>query len=410
MKLRKYRRAVTVFGVFLLLIGVELGVVYGLWWRDTHHSFTVEINNEGEEVEQDIEASFYVSKKWADYNEKGQACVGAEYDGTVRNNMDVACKDWELRVKLPKEVQIDSSWNGEYMNTGDEIVVIPDEERNMIYPGDSVTIGFVGYSYWPVGLSELTFIGYRDTLLTRYPGFWPGIFALFIWVCVLIGYILVQVRVAKLDEQRQKDETIINQMMDMFADLIDTKDKYTKGHSTRVSHYAKEIARRMHLGEEEIRKIGYIALLHDIGKIGIPDQVLKKPESLTGEERTVIKEHTIMGGKVLENFTAIEGLKDGALYHHERFDGTGYPFALKGEEIPFYARIIGVADSFDTMNSDRCYRDRLPKEKILEELRKNSGTQFDPEIVKYMIEMIEDGFIQKEERIIEKIIGEKDCP
>ena len=95
-----------------------------------------------------------------------------------------------------------------------------------------------------------------------------------------------------------------------------------------------------------------------------------------------------MGGKVLENFTAIEGLKDGALYHHERFDGTGYPFALKGEEIPFYARIIGVADSFDTMNSDRCYRDRLPKEKILEELRKNSGTQFDPEIVKYMIEMI----------------------
>lgn len=115
-----------------------------------------------------------------------------------------------------------------------------------------------------------------------------------------------------------------------------------------------------------------------------------------GEERSVIKEHTIMGGKVLENFTEIEGLKDGALYHHERFDGTGYPFGLKGKEIPFYARIIGVADSFDTMNSDRVYRERLPKEKILEELKKNAGTQFDPEIVKYMIEIIQEGFIDQE--------------
>lgn len=406
MKLGKYRRAVTVFGVLLLAIGVEFLVVYGLWWRETHHSFTVEMNSEGEKEERDIQASFYVAKKWSDFNENGEACVGAEYDGIVRNNMDVACRDWELRIKLPKDLQIDSSWNGEYINSGDEIIVIPDEERNMIYPGDSVTIGFVGYSYWTLELSELTFIGYRDMPLTRYFGFWAAVFSLLLWLCALIGYILIQIRVRKLDEQRLKDEIIINQMMNMFAGLIDTKDKYTKGHSTRVSYYAKEIARRMQLGEEEVRKIGYIALLHDIGKIGVPDQVLKKPESLTGEERTVIEEHTIMGGKVLENFTAIEGLKDGALYHHERFDGMGYPFGLKGKEIPFYARIIGVADSFDTMNSDRIYRDRLPKEKILDELKKNSGTQFDPEIVKYMIDMIEDGFIEAEE----KIMGENDCP
>ena len=232
--------------------------------------------------------------------------------------------------------------------------------------------------------------------LMEYPRIKLLILVLAILCLGLITYILMKFRMKELDARREKDERIIDQMMNMFAGLIDTKDEYTKGHSARVAFYAKEIARRMQLGEEEVRKIGYIAMLHDCGKIGIPDQVLKKPESLTGEERNLIKEHTLMGGKVLENFIEIEGLKDGALYHHERFDGTGYPFGLKGKEIPFYARIIGVADSFDTMNSDRVYRDRLPKETIIEELKKNAGTQFDPEIVVYMIEIIEEGFIDRE--------------
>lgn len=392
MKIGKYRRAVAIFGILLLLIGVEFLIIYGLWWRDTHQAFTVEISNEDVKEEKKVHTTFMIAKKWNDFGEDGKACIGAQYDGIVRNNMDVTCKDWQLVIKLPKEVRIDSSWNGEYIVSGDEILVIPDEERNTIYPGDSVTIGFVGYSYWTLNLSELVFTGYRDIPLLEYSGIWAVIAAVILWISGVIGYIMIQIRVRKLDAQREKDERIIEQMMNMFAGLIDTKDEYTMGHSARVALYAKEIARRMQLGEEEVKKIGYIAMLHDCGKIGIPDHVLQKPESLTGEERSVIEEHTIMGGKVLENFTAIEGLKDGALYHHERFDGTGYPFGLKGKEIPFYARIIGVADSFDTMNSDRVYRERLPKETILEELKKNSGTQFDPEIVKYMIEMIEEGF------------------
>ena len=392
MRAGKYRRAAAIFGVLLLLIGVEFLIIYGLWWRDTHQAFTVEISNDSVKEEKNVFTSFMIAKKWNDFDEDGKACIGAQYDGIVRNNMDVTCKDWQLVIKLPMETRIDSSWNGEYVVSKDEILVIPDEERNTIYPGDSVTIGFVGYSFWTLNLSEFVFTGYRDIPLMEYVGIHAVILAVIAWILGVIVYILIQIRVTKLDAQREKDERIIEQMMNMFAGLIDTKDEYTMGHSARVAHYAKEIARRMQLGEEEVKKIGYIAMLHDCGKIGIPDQVLQKPESLTGEERSVIKEHTIMGGKVLENFTAIEGLKDGALYHHERFDGTGYPFGLKGKEIPFYARIIGVADSFDTMNSDRVYRERLPKETILEELKKNAGTQFDPEIVKYMIEMIEDGF------------------
>ncbi len=396
MKTGKYRRVAAIFGLFLLLIGVEFFIIFGLWWRDTHQAFTIEMNMEDVGEEQNVHTAFTVAKKWDDFDENGKACIGAQYDGIVRNNMDVTCTDWQLTVKLPKEMRIDSSWNGEYILSQDEILILPDEERNTIKPGESVTIGFVGYSFWTMKLTEFTFTGYRDIPFWEYSGIKVVMSALALWCFGVIGYILMQFRIRELDARREKDERIIDQMMNMFAGLIDAKDEYTKGHSARVAYYAKEIACRMQLGEEEVRKIGYIAMLHDCGKIGIPDQVLKKPESLTGEERSIIEEHTIMGGKVLENFIEIEGLKDGALYHHERFDGTGYPFGLKGKEIPFYARIIGVADSFDTMNSDRVYRERLPKERILEELKKNAGTQFDPEIVKYMIEIIQEGFTDQE--------------
>ena len=103
-----------------------------------------------------------------------------------------------------------------------------------------------------------------------------------------------------------------------------------------------------------------------------------------------MEQHTVMGGKILESMTAIPGIQDGALYHHERFDGKGYPEGLKNVDIPLYARIIGVADSFDAMNSDRCYRKRLSMETIKNELEKNAGKQFDPEIVKYMLQIIEE--------------------
>lgn len=393
MRLKKYRRAIIVLGICFLLIIIGFGVVYGLWWKDTRRSFTVTFHK-GEITENaSVDAAVIVSKKWPDNDEQGRACVGAQYDIKLQNNMDVACKNWQVKITLPKELTIDSSWSGEYRIEDDKLIVLPDEEHNMIYPGETMTVGFVGYSFWILQMSEIEFTGYRDIAIQDYPGYIEVLALLVIWSVIAMVYVVIQFRIRKLDMQREKDEQIINQMMDIFAGFIDAKDPYTKGHSTRVSFYAKEIARRMQLKEDEIKKIGYIAMLHDCGKIGIPDEVLKKPESLTGEERSIIKAHTITGGKVLENFTEIEGLKDGALYHHERYDGTGYPFGLKGDEIPFYARIIGVADSFDTMNSDRCYRKRLPKDVILEELKKNAGTQFDPTIVKYMIDMIEDGFI-----------------
>ena len=180
--------------------------------------------------------------------------------------------------------------------------------------------------------------------------------------------------------------------MNTFAGLIDSQDPYTSGHSTRVAIYSSEISRRMGMSEDEVQTMYYIALMHDCGKIGIPDYILTKPGKLTDGERKIIQSHTVVGGSVLEHFTAIPEIRLGALYHHERYDGNGYPEGLKRDAIPLCARIICVADSYDAMSSKRCYRASLPKEAILKELRDNAGEQFDPKIVQYMIDMIQDGF------------------
>ena len=147
----------------------------------------------------------------------------------------------------------------------------------------------------------------------------------------------------------------------------------------------------MTLSLTDIQNVYYIALMHDCGKMGIPDAVLNKPGKLLPEERQIIEMHTVKGGKILEDFTTIKGIREGALYHHERYDGNGYPEKLKGDAIPLYARIIGVADAYDAMSSNRCYRRHLTKETIIQELKDNAGKQFDPIIVKYMIQMIEGG-------------------
>ncbi len=199
----------------------------------------------------------------------------------------------------------------------------------------------------------------------------------------------------KINNMRRRQneyKEIVDQSLRTFAKTIDAKDNYTKGHSVRVAQYSREIARRMKLSEDEQERIYYVALLHDIGKIGIPDSILNKPDKLTEEERAVIQTHSSIGGDILKNFTALDGISEGAKYHHERYDGNGYCEKLKGEDIPIVARIIGVADTYDAMSSDRCYRKALSTETILKELENGKGTQFDPEIVPYMLQMIEDGF------------------
>lgn len=178
------------------------------------------------------------------------------------------------------------------------------------------------------------------------------------------------------------------QIMQAMSAAIDAKDRYTNGHSNRVAQYARELAKRMGKSGQELVDIYYIALLHDVGKIGVPNEIINKPDRLTDEEYAVMKTHPGMGAKILENISEMPALSIGAHWHHERYDGKGYPDGLQGTDIPEIARIIGVADSYDAMSSNRSYRRSLPQEIIVGELEKGKGTQFDPEIAELMIGMI----------------------
>ena len=185
-------------------------------------------------------------------------------------------------------------------------------------------------------------------------------------------------------------ERLSSQIMVTLAGTIDAKDKYTKGHSSRVAEYAVKIAEKLGKSEKEQENIYYLGLLHDIGKIGIPDGIINKTTRLTDEEYELIKTHPVIGAEILENISELPELVMGAKWHHERYDGRGYPDGLKGDAIPEMARIIGVADAYDAMTSNRSYRDVLPQDVVRGEIEKGKGTQFDPLFADKMLEMIDE--------------------
>lgn len=190
-------------------------------------------------------------------------------------------------------------------------------------------------------------------------------------------------------EEEKRIYRLFGQTAEALATAIDAKDKYTHGHSTRVADYSVKIARALGKSEEDVQKVYYAALLHDVGKIGVSDTIINKDGKLTDEEFAQIKLHTVHGNKILSRISESPYLSIGAHYHHERYDGRGYPTGLKGEDIPEIARIIAVADSYDAMTSKRSYRDPLPQQKVREELFKGVGTQFDPEFARLMISFID---------------------
>ncbi len=186
-------------------------------------------------------------------------------------------------------------------------------------------------------------------------------------------------------EKTRENEQLFLHVVSSLAEAIDAKDNYTKGHSGRVADYAKEIARRY--GYDEIRQndVYMMGLLHDVGKIGVPDEVIRKPGRLTDEEFAAIKKHPSIGGRILDNIKEMPALSAGARCHHERYDGRGYPQGLAGEEIPEEARIIAVADAYDAMTSNRSYRNALSQERVREQIETGKGSQFDPVFADIML-------------------------
>ncbi len=196
---------------------------------------------------------------------------------------------------------------------------------------------------------------------------------------------------AKLEEKTKQVELVTLNSIMAIAKAIEAKDTYTSGHSDRVASISVEIAKRLGWEEERVRDLNYMSLMHDIGKIGVPDAILNKPMPLRDDEWEILKRHSTVGGEILKNIRTIHNLYQGALYHHERYDGKGYPCGLAGENIPIEARIIAIADAYDAMTTNRAYRDKLAPEKVLAELEGARGTQLDSELVDVFLKMLREG-------------------
>ena len=194
----------------------------------------------------------------------------------------------------------------------------------------------------------------------------------------------------ELKSTYDKLESAYMETIEILRFTVEAKDAYTKGHSDRVSAYSVLIGEALGLPEEDLKTLKIGGLFHDIGKIGIPDSILLKTTKLDDEEYSEIKNHPAIGAHILSNATIFKDIIPIVKHHHERFDGHGYPGKLKGEEIPYLARIATVADSFDAMTSKRSYRDSLPIDVVKEEIKKNSGTQFDPEIAEVFLKILDE--------------------
>ena len=185
-------------------------------------------------------------------------------------------------------------------------------------------------------------------------------------------------------------KTLSVEVMEALAHTIDAKDEYTRGHSVRVAKYSRILAKKLGLSDKECENVYYMGLLHDIGKIGVPNDIINSKSRLTDEEYAVIKTHPGVGFGILAEIKSRPDLTIGARWHHERYDGKGYPDGKAGTDIPYFARIIAVADTYDAMTSNRSYRAYMPQQVVRAEIEKNAGTQFDPDIAKCMLEIIDE--------------------
>ena len=222
----------------------------------------------------------------------------------------------------------------------------------------------------------------------------------FVLIVTWFTWFITRARMQKMLDLQKRELELVKRQVEMgnetilaIAKTVDAKDENTSQHSVRVSEYSVMIAEKLGFSEEECENLRKTALLHDIGKIGIPDRVLNKPARLDDAEYEIMKTHVVKGAQILKDFTLVDHVTDGVLYHHERFDGSGYAQGLVGEHIPLNARIIGVADAFDAMTANRVYRRKIPFEAVLEELHNGRGTQFDPMLVDILLELIEEGTI-----------------
>ncbi|GMV80197.1 MAG: hypothetical protein AMXMBFR7_13810 [Planctomycetota bacterium] len=191
-----------------------------------------------------------------------------------------------------------------------------------------------------------------------------------------------------IDENDHRNQRLFVNILTVMVKILESKDPYTRFHSHSVALWSRMIGRKKGLSEEELIRLGLAAVFHDFGKIGIPEEILNKPSRLTDEEFEVMKQHPTIARDLLSSLDLLHDLLPAITHHHERWDGRGYPASLRAEDTPLWARIICIADAYDTMASRRTYKDPMPTERVIEELKKGRAQQFDPELVDIMLEIL----------------------
>lgn len=406
---------------------------------DENVEITVEMTEAWpKELPDDFELdSHFTDSDFSRINEANvRECNGRTIEVTISNESEYRINKWDILYKVPCDMYFDKAWNGtvEIHQFGEEnvdtiatkdmpiadtpLVVCPVDELYLIplKKGDTVIYHPIDFEYPLVEnfgeggencfkkigmityteddtfkLDNFTLRYYLVQSLEDYPfyKFLSSCITIFGILSLATGiYLFVSIRYDKMHEH---DMEIISQAIGTFSKFIDSKDRYTNNHSYRVAEYARLIAKKLHMTDTECDDIYYIGLLHDTGKVVIDDKILNKPGRLTSQEYEVIKSHTVQGAELLKDFTAIKDVSIGAMYHHERYDGKGYPSGLAGEDIPIIARIIAVADAYDAMSTNRCYRAQLEKDAIREQLEINKGKQFDPELVDIFLACVDSG-------------------
>ncbi len=252
-------------------------------------------------------------------------------------------------------------------------------------------------------LEERTFEIVKEGEFYEKPGFTTYMLLVLSAFIVWVTWMTVQ---RQLNKQQIK-LNMANETVMAIANAVDAKDVRTHQHSQRVAEYSEMIAQEMNCFKwwerrKALSNLKKAAQMHDIGKIGIPDSVLNKVGRLTDEEYAKMKSHVIRGAEILKDFTLVEHVEDGTKYHHERYDGRGYPEGLAGEQIPLFARIIGVADAFDAMTSNRVYRNHMDTDYVMNEMKRGRGTQFDPDALDAFLRLIEKGIINLDELYAQK--------
>ena len=242
----------------------------------------------------------------------------------------------------------------------------------------------------PAITSVLQFFTYGLSLTDIMTAFVVVVF--YTYTLYFLGEAAERARLHELEvfmEAQKKEAALFEQTTEALANAIDAKDKYTRGHSTRVAQYSRQIAGAAKFPPQVCEQVYFAALLHDVGKIGIDGEILNKAGKLTDKEFDCIKTHPTLGGQILASIKQAPFLQEGARYHHERYDGRGYPEGLAGENIPQIARIIAVADAYDAMTSRRSYREPLDRDTVRSELQKGMSTQFDPAFAAIMLQLMD---------------------